>query len=189
MTDKTTLTADQDTLTGTAGNDTFTSGVVQTSAAGLQDSLQSVDAINGGEGSDTLNVTLSEGDVVAPSLTSVEQVNVRVTNAADSLSLAGATGVTGVTVQNSTIASTAAAGTVSSVGAANLGVKNQNTAVSFDGSTATTLGLTLENVGTGGATGTHTAVDLGLVAAAKATTEPYRLSRRPVSLSQAALFA
>ena len=170
MTDKTTLTADQDTLTGTAGNDTFTSGVVQTASAGLQDSLQSVDSIDGGAGNDTLNVTLNQGVVVSPSLSSVEQVNLRITDAASSLSLAGATGVTGVTVQNSTVASTAATGTVSSVGAANLGVKNQNTAVSFDGSTATTLGLTLENVGTGGATGTHTDVDLGLVAAAKATT-------------------
>jgi len=165
-----TLTADQDTLTGTAGNDTFTSGVVQTASAGLQDSLQSVDSIDGGAGNDTLNVTLNQGVVVSPSLSSVEQVNLRITDAASSLSLAGATGVTGVTVQNSTVASTAATGTVSSVGAANLGVKNQNTAVSFDGSTATTLGLTLENVGTGGATGTHTDVDLGLVAAAKATT-------------------
>jgi S-layer protein len=165
-----TLTADQDTLTGTAGNDTFTSGVVQTANAGLQDSLQSVDSIDGGAGNDTLNVTLNQGVVVSPSLSSVEQVNLRITDAASSLSLAGATGVTGVTVQNSTVASTAATGTVSSVGAANLGVKNQNTAVSFDGSTATTLGLTLENVGTGGATGTHTDVDLGLVAAAKATT-------------------
>lgn len=166
-----TLTADQDTLTGTAGNDTYTAGSVQTANAGLQDSLQSVDSINGGAGTDTLNVTLNQGVVAAPSLTSVENVNLRVTAAASSLSLAGATGVTNVTIQNSTIDSTAVTGTVSGVGAANLAVKNQKTAVSFDGSTATTLGLTLDTVGTGGTVApAHIAVDLGLVAAAKATT-------------------
>lgn len=165
------LTADQDTLAGAAGNDTYTAGSVQTANAGLQDSLQSVDSINGGAGTDTLNVTLNQGVVAAPSLTSVENVNLRVTAAASSLSLAGATGVTNVTIENSTIASTAVTGTVSGVGAANLAVKNQKTAVSFDGSTATTLGLTLDTVGTGGTVApAHIAVDLGLVAAAKATT-------------------
>lgn len=98
--------------------------MVQTANAGLQDSLQSVDSIDGGAGTDTLNVTLNDGAVVAPSLTSVENINLRVTKAGSSLSLAGATGVTDVTVQNSTVATTAVTGTVSGVGAANLSVKN-----------------------------------------------------------------
>lgn len=167
-----TLTINQDTLTGTAGNDTFTSGAALDGAGKLINSLQGVDALNGGAGVDTLNVTLDATaagapDVVTPSLTSIENVNLRVTKAGSAIDFVGSTGVTAVTVANST----AATGKIDNVGAAALAVKNQKTAVDFDHSTATNLSLTVDGAGTVSATApVVVAIDLGKATASKATT-------------------
>ncbi|MES2115232.1 MAG: DUF4214 domain-containing protein, partial [Pseudomonadota bacterium] len=56
-TTSTALTINQDTLTGTAGNDIFNAGAAQNGAGTLINTLQNVDVINGGAGTDTLNVT------------------------------------------------------------------------------------------------------------------------------------
>ena len=72
------LTAGIDDLTGTRGDDTFDASPVLNPDLDLIDTLGPLDAIDGGEGTDTLNV-VSVGDFKAPagvSLTSVEIVNV-----------------------------------------------------------------------------------------------------------------
>jgi hypothetical protein len=162
-----TLTTSQDVLVGSAGNDTFTAVVSQNGAGTLINSLQGVDSLDGGAGVDTLNVTLdataaAAADVVAPTLKNIENVNLRVTKAGSALNFIGSTGVTNVTIQNST----AATGTIDNVGSAALAVKNQNTTVTFDHATGSSLSLSLDTVGSSAA---HAVVDLGKTAAAAAT--------------------
>jgi S-layer protein len=140
----TSLTLNQDTLTGGAGNDTFNAGAAAVADGSLIDTLQNADAINGGAGNDTLNVTLTQGATIAPTLTNVENVILRVTDNSSILNLGASTGVTSVTVANSNVDSTV---TVQAVGAAALAVKNQTFDVGFAGSTAATLALGLDTVG------------------------------------------
>ncbi len=164
-----TLTINQDNLTGTKADDTFTAGVA-TAADGttLVDTLQSIDQVIGGEGVDTLKATMNKaGAGTAPTLTGIENLEVRSTTATAGLTLSGATGLSKVTVANST-----ASAAVNSVGAvATLAVADQKTNVNFDGQTATTLALQFSNVGTVSATApVQVAVDLGAATASKATT-------------------
>jgi S-layer protein len=166
------LTNGTDIITGTVGNDTFTANpsVVIDTTDGSQavvDTFQIVDNINGGAGTDTLNITVANATTDGqPNLTFIENVNVKF-NAAGKLNLGAAIGVETITVANST-----AAAAVNGVGAvANLAVANQKTNVAFDGQTATTLALSLNNVGTVSATApVQVLVDLGAVAASKAKT-------------------
>ncbi len=69
------LTIGQDTVNGTAGNDTFTARIFDN-----QNTLQSGDAINGGTGSDTLvaDIGNSQNFAITPELNSVETVKIRV---------------------------------------------------------------------------------------------------------------
>lgn len=69
------LTAGQDNVTGTAGNDIFTARIFDN-----QNTLQSGDAINGGAGNDTLvaDIGSSQAFAITPELTSVETVKIRV---------------------------------------------------------------------------------------------------------------
>lgn len=168
-----TLTTSTDTFTGASGNDTFNSApvVVIDPATGGQsyvDTLQVVDKLDGGAGTDTLNVTFAQATTkAAPTLTNIENVNATFNAAGAELDLAGATGVQKVTVTGS-----AQAAVVNSVGAiATLAVANQSKNVSFDGSTATTLGLSFDTVGKVDATTpVEVAVDIGATLASKATT-------------------
>lgn len=147
-------------FTGTSGNDVFTAGVTL-SGNTLVDTLQNIDQLNGGAGNDTLNTTLNGGILVTPTLTSVETVNLRVTAANGGIDLAAATGVTAINVNSST-----ALANVQNTGAAALGVANQNTAVTFGGSTATALTLNLDTVGTAA---TDIAINIGTAKANAAT--------------------
>lgn len=163
----TSLTLNQDTLTGGAGNDVFNAGAAAVADGSLVDTLSGVDSLNGAAGSDTLNATLSAAGLVAPTMTAVENVILRVTGSATAgLDLVASTGVTSVTVANSNISTTGI--TVDHVGDASLAVKNQNTNVIFDNSTATTLALNLDTVGS--ATTGRITVDLGKTTAASAST-------------------
>lgn len=158
-----TLTVNQDSLTGTAGNDTFNAGAAQDGAGTLINTLQNVDVIDGGAGTDTLAVTHAAAATVAATIKNIENINVRFADAKADLNLGNATGVTTINVADSTTA-----GVVTGVGAVGtISVKSQNQNASFDGSTATTLALTLDTFGKSTASNT---VDLGTVAAAKATT-------------------
>lgn len=164
-----TLTIGENRLTGTSGDDIFNAPALeQQGAAGSADSLEGFDILNGGAGNDTLNATVNGGVVVTPTLSNIENVTLRVTAANGAIDFGASTGVQSVTVQNST----AATGTIGNLGGiATIAVKNQNQNVSFDGSTAATLGLTLDTFGKN-VDGVITAntINLGAVAAAKATT-------------------
>ena len=144
-----TLTLNQDTLTGGVSNDTFVANGLQSAQGVLANSLQNADTLNGGAGTDTLKATLVEAVSVAPVLNSIELVNATFA-AAGTLNLTNATGTTNVTVTGST-----ANATVAGVGAiANLAVTAQAaTSVTFNGSTATALNLTLDTVGKAAAPG------------------------------------
>ncbi len=127
---------------GGTANDTFNALVVQDNNAASKNTVENIDQLDGGAGTDTLNATISDADA-APVLKSIENINVRFASA-NKLDLTNATGVTQVTVANST-----AAGTVAGVGAvATIAVKNQNQDATFTGNTATTLNLGLDTVGT-----------------------------------------
>ncbi len=158
-----TLTIGEDRFTGGAGNDTFNAlAVEQQGATGSKATLENFDILNGGEGTDTLNATLTDAGA-APVLQSIEVVNARFAGA-QTLNLTSATGVQSINVQTSTLA-----GTVDGVGAAaNLAVKNQLVGATFDKSTAATLNLGVDTVGV--ATAANVVVDLAATVAAKATT-------------------
>lgn len=145
-----TLTTNQDTLTGTAGNDTFNAGI-QLAADGTTeiDTVQSFDSINGGAGTDTLNATINSGAAtVTPSLTSVEIVKIRSTKDGSGLNLSGSVGVTTVAVANSTgTADVTGVGAISS-----FSISDQKKNVTFNDGTATTVALSAKNVGTVSAT-------------------------------------
>lgn len=157
-----TLTTNQDVVTGTAGADSFVASVAVLQGGATTDTLQSFDQIDGGAGSDTLNVTLNAtpAAAVTPSLTSVETVNLRATGAV-TLNLSASTGVTAVNVDNST-----AVATLTSIGGAAVGVANQKQNVNINGSTATALALNLDTVGT---SATDITVDIGSATANAAT--------------------
>lgn len=163
----TNLTVNQDTLTGTAKNDMFVAGSAQNGAGNLIDTLQAVDSIDGGQGVDTLSATLNNGAVVAPSLTDVENVQIRVTAGGSAVDLSGATGAEKLIVENSTQAT----GTNVLGGVAAVEVNKQLSAVNLDKSTATTLSLGLDNFGTVSKTSPSVGnLDLAVNTAAKATT-------------------
>lgn len=156
----------EDRLTGGDGNDTFNAAAVeQKGAAGSADTLEGFDILDGGKGIDTLNATINAGAAVAPSLSNIENVIMRVTAGGGAIDFAASTGVQSVTVQNST----AATGTIDNLGAvATLAVKNQNFDVTFDKSTAATLALTLDTFGKAAAA--NNVVELGATKQASATT-------------------
>ena len=176
------LTTGSDTgaaFIGTAGNDTYVADVkMAADGVTLVDTLQGIDNLNGGAGTDTLNATLNTAGLVTPALTSIENVNVRVTTATGGVDLVAATGVTAVNVNNST-----AAANVQNTGAAALGVANQNTAVTFGGSTAAALTLNLDTVGTAA---TDIAVNIGTTVANKATSFVINAKDAHVTLAETA---
>lgn len=157
-----TLTGNQDALTGTTANDTFNAGAVQDGNGSLIDSLQNVDTLDGDDGVDTLNVTDSEGNTNTPVLKNIENVNIRFTNSGE-YDFSASSGVQTVTVEGSSTS-----GDLDSVGAIDTFViKNTKQSIDIDDSTATTLNLTFDTVGSAGA---QIGVDLGDTTAAKATT-------------------
>lgn len=159
------LTVNQDNLSGTINDDTFNAAAAQDGAGNLINTLQTVDVLDGLAGTDTLNATLAQAIIVAPTLNNIENVNVRFADAGAELNLANATGV-----NTAAIAGSNSVGEISGIGAiANVAVRNQTQNANFSGSTATTLGLTLDTVGNF-TTPTQTVVNLGSVVGSKATT-------------------
>ncbi|BDV01801.1 S-layer protein [Thermodesulfomicrobium sp. WS] len=147
-----TLTIGTDTLTGTAGNDTFVGGITLAPGTATEvNTLNNGDVLDGGAGTDTLQATLVDNS--APTLKNIENVDARFLVTAKTLSLASATGVEKVSVVNTAVA----ASTVSNIGAVgtfavtNHTGANGNT-VTFDNGTATKLNATFTNVGVVSAT-------------------------------------
>ncbi|MDA9346626.1 hypothetical protein N9R66_01280 [bacterium] len=92
-----TLTLNEDSgsaFTGTSSADTFNAKVAQTNAGTSDYTLQTFDVLDGGAGSDTLNVTL-DAETVTPVLTSIETLNVKATGSA-TLALGSSSGVTNI---------------------------------------------------------------------------------------------
>lgn len=87
-----TLTIGEDNVTGTTGNDTISAPIVQESGGGTAASLEDIDVVDGGAGTDTMNVTLTAGDAPAANVSNVEVINVRATGGA-TIDLANVTGV------------------------------------------------------------------------------------------------
>ena len=152
-----TLTVNEDKLTGTSGDDTFTA----TLEKGTDDTLQTVDSLDGGKGTDTLDATLADDQ--APTLANIENINLRFT-AAKELDLSNATGV-----EKIAIAKSAAVGSVTNMGDVDtIEISDQASGASFDGITAKTLNLNLSKVGT---STTAATVNLATGATAPAVTE------------------
>lgn len=146
-----TLTLNQDVLEGTANNDAFFATIQLNGANAETSSLSSIDSIDGLGGTDGLFVTGNSATLAAPALKNVENVHIRSLFAASGISLASATGVQKVVVENST-----ASASITNFGAVGtLAVANQAQGVTIAGQTATTLALDVNAV-TGAA-----AIDLG----------------------------
>lgn len=156
-----TLTTDPNVLTGTIGNDLFDAPL----GDGSQETLNSGDMLDGGAGVDTLNAVLNNGGVSAPApiLSNIENVVLRSIKDLSAVDLSASSGIQSVTVHDSN-----GSVVVNGLGAVdNLIIKNQTAKVSYDGSTAEALNLTLVAMG---AADNSTVVDLGTTTAAKATT-------------------
>ena len=154
-----TLTVNSDTgtsFTGTSANETFDAAGYFNSGTGTYiQTLNNADSINGGTGTDTLNVILNTATATTlpAALTSIEVINLTNTVGTNILDLSNATGVTTL---NSTASATQIAqfdnvqSAVTAFGLTNTGVGLKanilNTALSGATDTAT---LTLQNVTAG----------------------------------------
>lgn len=165
-----TLTTGEDSgasFTGTSGNDSFNASVVLDGAGAAKDTLNAFDSLNGGAGTDTLSATINGGAVVAPFMTNIENVTVRLTSAGSGIDLTNASGVTNLTFN----ASSNAGGTNVVAAATGVSITNQKTDVTADKSTATTLALNFDAAGVVSTTApTVVTLDLGKTTASKATT-------------------
>jgi hypothetical protein len=165
-------------FTGTSGNDIFNAVVVQDNNAVPKNTLENFDVLDGGEGTDTLNATLGTATTVAPTLKNIEILNIRTTDAVGKLDLTSASGVQ----QLWSVGSTAAAefDNVGSVAA--LGVKNQNTAVTFNGNKATAQTFVFDTVGKS----TKSADEVVVKAATGATSATFAVTNANVDLQTVA---
>ncbi len=129
-----TLTKDEDNIVGTRDDDTInapTKGGVST--------LGAVDRVDGGDGDDTMSVTVT-GAIDPASIKNVENIELRSVAAGASIDLSNAQGVEKVTVAEST-----GTITVSGVGTIDtFEVSNQTQDVTIEDGKATKLDLTLD---------------------------------------------
>jgi len=98
------LTTGVDTLTGTSSNDLFTAINEANVAAG--DTLSPADTLDGGDGTDTLNITNTQSGALAGLVTSnIENLTIRSTDeddTAETLDMTSLSGVTSVTLDDFT---------------------------------------------------------------------------------------
>ena len=114
-----TLTTGANSFTGNSGNDTFDG-----SLSGTSMTFGAADSLDGGAGTDSLTVQINAtGTYQALALKNIENISLIDTYGA-TLSLLGATGVTSVTSNGSTVATT-----VSNIGSLNTGLGVTNSAV------------------------------------------------------------
>lgn len=141
------LTIGSDTETGTSGNDIFNGGVTLAPGTATEvNTLNNGDVLDGGLGTDTLNATLV--DDAAPTLKSIENVNVRFLAASKTLDLVSAEGVEKINVFNTAVSGSI----VDNVGAvADFTITNFTGAhaetVEFSAGTAEDVKLTFINTG------------------------------------------
>ena len=148
-----TLRFGTDILTGRAGYDIFEAGLVNNGAGALVNSLDSSDRIAGGEGVNTINITLTGSPTVAPfALTNIQNINL--SNAGvTTLDLSNANAVSNLnvinTVGNQTISGIQSASTNFLISNTSQDV-TFNVAASLAGS-ADNANLTVKGVATGAA--------------------------------------
>ena len=152
------LTTGVDSLVGTANNDTFSA--VLSDAALASDTFTTSDNINGGAGSDTLNLTVTGANtavsVPIATITSVETINVRaLQTTAAQVTTIGAANYTGVTAINADRASSAVTITGLATGASTgvFGNASVTNGALIAGYSATATGAATLNV-SGGTVGT-----------------------------------
>jgi hypothetical protein len=101
-----TLTLNEDsgsTFTGGEGDDTFSAKATQNNAGTTSYPLQTFDALDGGAGSDALDVTINT--TVAPTLTNIETITAKAV-AASTINMAQSSGATNLISSGSTAAMT-----------------------------------------------------------------------------------
>lgn len=165
-----TLTTSIDNVAGGNGNDVITALVDHTTAANT--TLNALDTIDGGAGTDTLNLqvvgALVNGDISGSSIKNVEAITVRGTGAVtlDQTALSTVTGVTSIAVTQATAATLTANGTTA------VSVTGVTGAIAIDGgstNTVTTTGVNGVTIGAnavakGAITVSATAQDTGDIA-------------------------
>lgn len=159
------LTANIDNIQGAAGNDTIIGG---SGSAGAASTLGSADVINGGAGTDKLQLTTEGGAAVAamPNLTSVEQVFVQATTTAGgtTVNMVNATGTTEIWNERSTdavglavtnvqeLATVGVKGAITGGSAYQVGFKDSLASGTADSINIALDGATITNLGVGGMT-------------------------------------
>lgn len=147
-----------ETVTGTAGNDTFNASLNVDNALGATSTLNSGDVVNGGAGVDKLNLTILPGAIAANTpiaeLNSVEVVNVRdLGSGLVTLSAAAWTGVEQIWNDRSLVGGAVAVTDVQNnvtVGVNGVNAAGNSTAVTFDAAVFAAGGtakLALNNAG------------------------------------------
>ncbi|MCK6436698.1 DUF4214 domain-containing protein [Rivihabitans pingtungensis] len=150
-----TLTKEVQVLTGSSGSDTF---VATNDAAGNSPSLNSGDQLDGGDGTDTLQVTSLSNDTPVVTLKNVEKVQVQqLTANSGNISAANWTGVTEIANVNSTKNLTVIdVGANAKISVTN-GVAGNSTNVTFTNSKlGATAAISLAVDATGTKAGAHT---------------------------------
>ena len=146
-----TLTVGADNFTGTAGNDTFTAA--ETTAA----TWSVGDVLNGGAGTDTLNITQTAGFTAAPTgatVTDIEKVNIVVgANAVTLDTTGGFTGLTDLSVSNGHAQTLKAAATTNVVSSATAVAGNDVKVTGGKDVTVTTTGATSSEINVSNAAG------------------------------------
>jgi S-layer protein len=147
-----TLTAGADTIVGTNGNDTINANQVQNAAGTFVDALNSIDSIDGGAGTDTLNLTSAAAVTIlaATTVKNVENANITSAGAVNG-DVSGWTGLTALKIVSATAATTAEAVTAAATTTVNL--TNTHTAAATTGGTisvtgGSTVAVTSNNVNT-----------------------------------------
>lgn len=157
-----TLTTGIDNIQGTTGNDKVVASVTNVAAT---ETLQAGDAINGGAGTDTLQIVASGTPVAAlvPTLTSVENIDVSAF-AGVGLNLVNSTGVENISVSNGTGVVTVG-GLNNLVDLAASNTTNGGLTVNYAGAaaagTADVQKVTLNNASANPAAGGLTAINVG----------------------------
>jgi len=132
-----TLTTDLNNFAGGAGNDTF--NAPNTTATAANATLTTGDTLNGGAGTDTLNITgsVAGSTVTLSNVSNIENINLTDTTGV-TVALTGSTGVTNVSSNGSTTAPTFTGIASTAVG---LNVSNSAVGATFTFTTAAVAGI------------------------------------------------
>lgn len=147
------LTQGADNLLGDANDNTFTAPISTNTATGaLADTAQSVDIVNGAGGTDTLSITSQAGGAIAPTLASVENVELKAFNA-QTFNAANTTGLKSFT-NNGSVATITVTNLADIVDLTVSGVTGNTTSLNYLAGAATTTSDT-QKITVSGASNDH----------------------------------